>query len=120
MLLAKNRSRSAVPKGERVRSAEHLAFVARHRCVACGSHPVHVHHLRLRGTGAAAGRRSNDTWAISVCHKCHQGQCGIHHMGDEAAWWAARGIDPLRIARALAAESVKAGRLKPEDVEDIA
>lgn len=112
--LAKTRSRPLVKRERREAWPPHLEFVARFRCVACRAHPVTIHHLRLRGSGAAGGLRSSDRYAIALCQTCHQGQGGIHHVGAEARWWAARGLDPLALCRELVRRSVAAGCAPPE------
>lgn len=107
----RTRSRPLVCEPRREESRAHLGFVALHRCCVprCGHHPVHVHHLRVPGTDAAAGRKASDRYALPVCSLHHQGPGGIHASGGEAEWWAARGVDPLSFARAMVAASVKAG-----------
>lgn len=107
--IPKTRSRPLVKRERRQTCAAHLGFVARHRCVVCRAHPVHCHHVRLPETGAAAGRKPSDAWVLPVCHRCHQGQGGIHHVGNEAKWWADKGIDPLALCRELVRRSAAAG-----------
>jgi hypothetical protein len=109
-MLLKTRSRPLVKRERRMEFSDHLAYVASLGCCVpgCGA-PASVHHLRVAGTDAAAGRRSSDRWAVPVCHRHHQGQGGIHHSGHQAvaewAWWARIGIDPLALAERLWAES---------------
>ncbi len=106
MMIPKTNSRPLVRKGKRVESLAHLAYVAQQPCAVPGCRRVaNVHHLRVPGTDAAAGRRSSDCYAVPVCHHHQQAPGSIHHRGEEAAWWAALEIDPLRLAARLWAES---------------
>ncbi len=119
---SKQRSRPVETVDTRVRSPRHLDFVRQHRCCSCGAYPVHAHHLTIGPEPKARGLRASDMWCVPLCPREHDpnSRDSVHFAGDERAWWAARGIDPLAIARTLAAASVKAGRLKPEDVKEAA
>lgn len=109
-MLLKTRSRPMVRKETRLEWPKHLAFIARHRCCVpgCRAHPVHVHHLRVPGTDAAAGRKASDCFTVPVCHQHHTGAYGIHFSGNEAAWWAFRDVDPIALAQRFVAASVEA------------
>lgn len=119
---SKTRSRPIKHRMRREKWPAHLAFVASLPCSVLGCNaPANVHHLRVPGTDAAAGRRASDRFAVPCCWQHHQGQGGIHHRGlhdrgSEEDWWAARGIDPLAIAESLWKRSVEEGRT-PCDVE---
>lgn len=44
------------------------------------------------------GRKPDDWATVPLCRRCHSEQ----HSGAEKEFWAVRGIDPLRVAAALA------------------
>jgi hypothetical protein len=111
--LLKIRSRRQTPKQPRRSWPAHLAYVAEQGCCVPGCrNPANVHHLRLPGTDACAGRRSSDRFAVGLCRAHHQGQNGLHHCGDEAAWWARIGVDPMAEAAMLWDASVREGRVR--------
>ena len=88
----------AIPKEQRLRSKEHLAFVARQACVVCGRRPAQAHHLRFAQPRAMAMKVS-DEFTVPLCVAHHD---ALHRTGDEQAWWARHGIiDPLKIAAKL-------------------
>lgn len=104
--LLKTRSRPLAKRPGRIRCPKHLEYVASLPCVYPGCRAAaSVHHLRVRGTDACAGRRSSDRFAVPVCQAHHQGQGGIHHFGDEEVWFMGIGIDPLALAADLWATS---------------
>lgn len=103
--LLKTRSRAKIEKAPRVENPKHLAYVASLPCAVPGCRRASmVHHLRCQGSGAAAGRRSGDSEAVGLCHEHHQGDTGVHKLG-ERAFWRALGIDPLALAARLWVES---------------
>ena len=81
----------------RVRDREHVKFVAGHPCLICGRHPADSHHLRF-AQSRALGRKVSDEFTIPLCRGHHR---EVHRCGDEAAWWAKVGVDPLGAANAL-------------------
>lgn len=103
--LTKTRSRAKVVKAPRVEDPKHLAYIAGLPCVVPGCHRRStVHHLRCQGSRAAAGRRAGDDESIPACWEHHQGDTGVHKIG-ERAFWRALGVDPLALAARLWAES---------------
>jgi hypothetical protein len=46
----------------------------------------------------ALGRKVSDEFAVPLCRAHHR---AAHHTGDERAWWAQVGIDPIKVAREL-------------------
>lgn len=106
MLLEKTRSRPRERRPRRLVDKAHLAYVATQGCAVpgCRRQPT-VHHLRCHGADHAGGRRSSDRFAVPLCHEHHQGNTGVHARGDEDAWWASHGIDPIALAARLWAES---------------
>jgi hypothetical protein len=85
------------PEPRRVRDREHVKFVARHPCLICGRHPADPHHLRF-AQSRALGRKVSDEFTVPLCRGHHR---EVHRSGDEAAWWAKLGVEPLRAANAL-------------------
>jgi ERF superfamily len=81
----------------RVRDREHVKFVAGHPCLICGRRPADPHHLRF-AQSRALGRKVSDEFTVPLCRGHHR---EVHRYGDEAAWWAKVGVDPLVVANAL-------------------
>jgi hypothetical protein len=91
------KSGPARPEPRRVRDREHVKFVAGHPCLICGRHPADPHHLRFTQS-RALGRKVSDEFTVPLCRGHHR---EIHRFGDEAAWWAKVGVEPLGVANAL-------------------
>jgi hypothetical protein len=85
------------PEPRRVRDREHVKFVAGHPCLICGRRPADPHHLRF-AQSRALGRKVSDEFTVPLCRGHHR---EVHRSGDEAAWWAKLGVEPLRAAIAL-------------------
>jgi hypothetical protein len=85
----------AIPELKRVRSKEHLRFVASQPCVICGRMPAHAHHIRYAQPRGLALKVS-DEFAVPLCAIHHSEN---HATGDERRWWQERKIDPLAAAR---------------------
>jgi hypothetical protein len=81
----------------RYRNRPHLRFVAAQACLVCGRVPCDAHHLRF-AQPRALGRKVSDEFAVPLCRTHHR---AAHRVGDEATWWMATGIDPLKVAREL-------------------
>ena len=90
-------NRHAHPELRRVRDREHVKFVARHPCLICGRRPTDPHHLRF-AQSRALGRKVSDEFTVPLCRGHHR---EVHRCGDEAAWWAKVGVEPLGVATAL-------------------
>jgi hypothetical protein len=90
-------SRPAPPEPRRVRDREHVRFVAGHPCLICGRRPADPHHVRF-AQSRALGRKVSDEYTVPLCRGHHR---EVHRCGDEAAWWAKIGVDPLGVANAL-------------------
>jgi hypothetical protein len=95
--------KSALPIGEtrRIRSKEHLRYVASQPCVICGRSPSHAHHVRYaqrRGLGI----KVSDEFTVPLCATHHQ---QLHNTTKERDWWQERKIDPLVTAGTLWRES---------------
>jgi hypothetical protein len=91
------KSSLARPEPRRVRDREHLKFVAGHPCLVCGRRPADHHHLRF-AQSRALGRKVSDEFTVPLCRGHHR---EVHRCGDEAAWWAKVGVEPLAAANAL-------------------
>jgi hypothetical protein len=92
-----DKSALAFPAPRRIRDKEHLKFVATQPCLICGRKPSDPHHLRF-AQAQALGRKASDEFTVPLCRGHHR---ELHRCGDEAAWWAKLGIDPLPAARVL-------------------
>jgi hypothetical protein len=85
------------PEPRRLRDREHVRFVTKQPCLICGRTPSDPHHLRF-SQPRALGRKASDEFTVPLCRGHHR---EVHRCGDEAAWWAAAGIDPSVAARSL-------------------
>lgn len=54
---------------------QYLDKIASLPCACCGSHGVHVHHIR---EGQGISQRASNYLTIPLCYDCHQGVNGIH------------------------------------------
>jgi hypothetical protein len=86
---------------KRLRSKEHLRFIARQPCLICGRAPSQAHHIRY-AQPKGLSLKVSDEFTVPVCAIHHT---EIHHTGDERQWWQERKIDPLSVARSLWGES---------------
>jgi DNA recombination protein Rad52 len=86
-----------ISEPKRVRSKEHLRFVARQPCLICGRAPSHAHHVRF-AQSRGLGLKVSDEFTVPLCAIHHS---EIHATGDERGWWVQHKIDPLAIAHAL-------------------
>jgi ERF superfamily len=85
----------------RIRDRDHVRYVATQPCLICGRQPVDAHHLRF-AQSRAMGRKVSDEFTVPLCRGHHR---ELHHHGDEAAWWAKAGIEPMVTARTLWTET---------------
>lgn len=87
----------------RVENKNHLSFIRSLPCVCCGVYRgVEAAHVRLGdplyGKRDAGGQeKPDDKWTLPLCSKHHDEQ----HSMNEAEFWKALAIDPLRLALAL-------------------
>jgi hypothetical protein len=97
-----------LPKRTRERCQAHLRFIRTLPCAACGvSATVQAHHLTISPDPKARGLKASDRWTAPLCLADH---LELHMRGDERAWWAALGRDPIALAERLWAMSIAAGR----------
>jgi len=91
-----------IPKEQRIRDRDHLAFVASQPCLVCGRRPAQAHHLRF-AQPRGMGLKVSDEFTLPLCNTHHD---AVHRTGDERAWWARHGIiEPLKYADRLWAAS---------------
>jgi len=98
---SKDKSTLTIAEPKRIRSKEHLRFVASQPCLICGRTPAHAHHVRHAQPRGLALKVS-DEFAVPLCAIHHSEN---HATGDERRWWQERKIDPLTVARSLWRES---------------
>jgi hypothetical protein len=96
-----DKSALTLSEPKRIRSKEHLRFVARQPCLICGRSPSHAHHVRYAQPRGLALKVS-DEFTVPLCAIHHT---EIHATGDELHWWQDRKIDPLKTAADLWAHS---------------
>jgi hypothetical protein len=92
-----DKSALALSEPKRIRSKEHLRFVAQQPCVICGRTPTHAHHVRYAQARGVALKVS-DEFTVPLCAIHHSEN---HTTGDERRWWEERKIDPLTVADEL-------------------
>ncbi len=78
----------------RIKDEKYLRAIRKVPCLVCGRWSQ-AHHL-MHAEPSAMGKRSGDNWAVPLCAYHHE---ALHKFGDEAAWWAVHGIDPIEWAR---------------------
>lgn len=69
-------------------------------CCVCGIYPVEAHHIKSAG-GRGIGKRTDDKWAIPLCHDHHIN--GVERVGSrkEVQWFSKYGINPIELAQGL-------------------
>ena len=90
-----------ISEPKRIRSKEHLRFVASQPCLICGRSPAHAHHIRFAQT-KGIGLKVSDEFTVPLCATHHSEN---HRTGSETKWWEAYKIEPLSIAHQLWAKS---------------
>ena len=91
------KSALALPEPRRIRSREHLKFVASQPCLVCARTPSQAHHLRF-AQPRALGRKVSDEFTVPLCATHHH---ELHMRGNEREWWQDKGIEPLKVAEEL-------------------
>ena len=69
--------------------------------------PIHRPSLRF-AQSRALGRKVSDEFTVPLCRGHHR---EVHRCGDEAAWWAEVGVEPLGVATARWRETHPLARL---------
>ena len=82
---------------KRIRSKEHLRYVASQPCLICGRSPAHAHHIRF-AQPKGLGLKVSDEFAVPLCAIHHSQN---HTTGNELRWWEDQKIEPLAIAHRL-------------------
>jgi hypothetical protein len=100
----------AISEPKRVRSKEHLRFVANQPCLICGRTPAHAHHVRY-AQPRGVSLKVSDEFTVPLCAIHHSEN---HATGDERRWWQERAIDPIAVARSLWRESSEV-RSEPQE-----
>ena len=95
-----------IAEPKRIRSKEHLRFVAQQPCLICGRKPSHAHHLR-HAQPRGLGLKVSDEFTVPLCATHHSEN---HQTGDEPRWWEQHRIDPIEVARDL--WNVSSGRTR--------
>ena len=96
-----DKSELAIAEPKRRRDKAHLKFVASQPCLVCGRQPSDPHHLRF-AQPRAIGLKVSDEFTVPLCRGHHR---QLHQAGNEEAWWAARNIGVLAIAKDLWAQT---------------
>lgn len=92
-----DKSLLTISEPRRIRSKEHLRFVARLPCLICGRTPSQAHHIRY-AQPRGLGLKVSDEFTVPLCAIHHSEN---HATGDERPWWQERKIDPLAVAAEL-------------------
>jgi hypothetical protein len=92
-----DKSALAIGEVKRLRSKQHLRYVARQPCLICGRTPSHAHHIRYAQLKGLALKVS-DEFTVPLCAIHHSQN---HATGDERGWWEEHKIDPCPIAEGL-------------------
>ena len=98
---------------KRIRSKEHLRFVASQPCLICGRSPSHAHHIRYAQSNGLSLKVS-DEFTVPLCAIHHH---QIHTTGKEREWWEERNVDPLLVASRLWQETRERSPATPQLVE---
>ena len=96
-----DKSQLAIAEPKRLRDKAHLKFVASQPCLICGRQPSDPHHLGF-AQPRAIGLKVSDEFTVPLCRGHHR---QLHQAGNEEAWWTARKIAALAIAKDLWAET---------------
>jgi ERF superfamily len=91
----------AFPEMRRHRDKIHLRFVARQPCLICARQPCDAHHVRF-AQSLGLGLKVSDEFTVPLCRGHHR---ELHRAGNETSWWTTKGIDAIRAARKLWAET---------------
>ena len=90
-----------ISESKRIRSKEHLRFVASQPCLICGRAPSHAHHVRY-AQSKGLSLKVSDEFTVPLCAIHHH---HLHTTGKEHEWWQEHKIDPLPVAERLWRES---------------
>jgi hypothetical protein len=109
-----DKSELAIGEVKRIRSKEHLRFVAHQPCLICGRTPSHAHHIRY-AQRRGLSLKVSDEFTVPLCAIHHSEN---HTTGNERQWWRERNIDPLEIAGVLWREGRMPAKLRAKRQSD--
>lgn len=97
-------------KRPREHDRDHLAWLGTLPCIITGRRPVHVAHIRYADPiygkpGTGIGEKPSDKWCVPLLHSLHLDGPEAQHGQNEKMFWLRHGLDPLRIALALHANT---------------
>lgn len=87
----------------RIRSKQHLSFVAAKPCLVCEDTQCHAHHVTFAQSRGLSVKVS-DEFTVPLCGKHHN---ELHQVNSEKGWWKEYGIDALGAALKLWEESLR-------------
>ncbi|WP_306120785.1 MULTISPECIES: Rad52/Rad22 family DNA repair protein [unclassified Roseitalea] len=96
-----DKSALTLSEPRRERDPAHLRHVASRPCLICGRNRAQAHHVTF-AQPSAMGRKVSDAFTVPLCSAHHR---ALHQRGDERAFWAEHGIDPLETAKELWAQT---------------
>jgi hypothetical protein len=99
-----------ISEPKRIRSKEHLRFVASQPCLICGRSPSHAHHIRY-AQSKGLSLKVSDEFTVPLCAIHHH---QIHTTGKEREWWEERNVDPLIVAGRLWQENRERSAATPQ------
>ena len=94
-------------KRPRAAATSHLEWIRSLPCVVTGRYGnIHAAHIRYGDAiygkrPSGTGEKPDDKWTVPLHGDMHTDGPEAQHGENERAWWASRGIDPLRVAAAL-------------------
>lgn len=99
--------RASTKKRPREKNSNHLAFIRRLQCAACGTHAnIEAAHVRVaspvhgkRETGIS--EKPSDKWSVPLCANHHTRLPDSQHEIGEEKFWSALGMNPCDLALAL-------------------
>ena len=91
----------AISEPKRIRSKEHLRFVAASHASSVGE-PLHTHTTSAMHNARGLALKVSDEFTVPLCAIHHSEN---HTTGDERRWWQERKIDPLTVAAELWSKS---------------
>ena len=91
---------------EKGKVPDYLALVRLLPCLYCGQEPAgEAAHVRLAsaafGKSSGLQKKPDDCWALPLCASDHRNAKHAQHNRNEAEFWDALGINPLRAASEL-------------------
>lgn len=93
-------------RNPRIKDSAHLDFIRQLPCLICGNDiQTEAAHVKMADPSIAkpmtGGMKPHDMFTVPLCGEHHRAQ----HSTNERKWWLSKGIDPVKVALALFAES---------------